>query len=62
MEQLVTTGSWRNQGRVSKSTFGVMTTDQPTSKTSTDSGFQDLLRQEKVGALVMAARRALRRG
>ncbi|MEO6908152.1 MAG: hypothetical protein ABI210_09710, partial [Abditibacteriaceae bacterium] len=42
--------------------FGVMTTDQPTSKTSTDSGFQDLLRQEKVGALVMAARRALRRG
>ena len=39
-----------------------MTSEQPTSQTPTDSGLQDQLRQEKVGALVMGARRALRRG
>jgi tetratricopeptide (TPR) repeat protein len=39
-----------------------MTSEQPTSTTPSDSILQDQLRQEKVGALVMAARRALRRG
>lgn len=62
MEQLAAAGSWRNERRVSKSTFNVMTQQQPTSTTPPDSGLQDLLRQEKVGASVMAARRALRRG
>jgi TM2 domain-containing membrane protein YozV len=39
-----------------------MTSQPPTSNAAPDSGLQDQLRQEKVGALVMAARRALRRG
>jgi tetratricopeptide (TPR) repeat protein len=39
-----------------------MTPQQPTSNAPPDSGLQDQLRQEKVGALVMGARRALRRG
>lgn len=39
-----------------------MTSQQPTSTPPPDSGLQEQLRQEKVGALVMAARRALRRG
>lgn len=39
-----------------------MTSQEPTSNATPDSGLQDLLRQEKVGALVMGARRALRRG
>jgi len=39
-----------------------MTPQQPTPNATPDSGLQDQLRQEKVGALVMAARRALRRG
>lgn len=39
-----------------------MTSQKPTSNTAPDSGLQDQLRQEKVGALVMGARRALRHG
>jgi tetratricopeptide (TPR) repeat protein len=39
-----------------------MTSQEPASNTPLDSGLQEQLRQEKVGALVMAARRALRRG
>lgn len=62
MEQLVATGNWCDQGGVSESAFGVMTTDMPASTPPIDSGLQELLRQEKVGAFVMAARRALRRG